>query len=189
MRRGKTRTLERGLRRMAIATFFKVQWQVARRVGRKDFDGAIRVLEEALNGGAMDVHHLDLIAHCHYWAKREEMAIASAKRALDIDPKFFGAMKLLSEIYARRTDHDTAAQYVRRALEQYPQPLPATPKGFFGILRAASFLFPRLRSVAVRAREDIGNPNKNTEQWYAWAKEYLAWYDQARGESTSPTIH
>ena len=177
--------LKSGLRRMAIGRFLKVQWQVARRVGRKDFDGAIRVLEEALNGGAMDVHPLELIAHCHYWAKREEMAIACAKRALDIDPKFFGAMKLLSEIYARRTDHDTAAQYVRRALEQYPRPLPPTPKAFLSILRAATFLFPRLRNVA----EDAGNPNKNTEQWYAWAKEYLAWYDHARGASASPTIH
>ncbi len=174
---------------MAIAAFLKAQWQVARRVGRKDFDGAIRVLEEALDGGAMDVHHLELIAHCHYWANREEMAIGSAKRALDTNPKSFGAMKLLSEIYARRTDHDTAAQYVRRALEQYPHPLPATPKAFFSILRAASLLFPRLRNIAVRAKEDIGNPNKNNEQWFAWAKEYLVWYDQARGESTSPTIH
>ena len=135
----------------------------------------------------MDVPHLELIAHCHYWAKREEMAIASAKRALDIDPKSFGAMKLLSEIYATRTDHDTAAQYVRRALEHYPQPAPATPGAFVGILRATSFLFPR--RIAVRAREEIENPDKNTEQWHAWAKEYLAWYDQARGESKSLTIN
>lgn len=174
---------------MSIAAFFRVQWQVARRVGRKDFDGAIRVLEQALDGGPMDAHYLEMIAHCHYWAKREEMAIASATRALQIDPGSFGAMKFLSEIYARRADHDTAAQFVRRALEHYPEPLPHAPKTFLQVLRAVSFIFPRLNPFAARTQEDVGNPNKTTEQWYAWAKEFLAWYDRTRDATTSPTIH
>lgn len=171
------------------STFLKVQWELARRLGRKDFDGAIRVLEQALDGGSMDAHYVEMIAHCHYWAKREEMAIASATRALHMDPKSFGAMKFLSEIHARRADHDTAAQFVRRALEHYPEPLPQTPKAFLQVLRAISFIFPRLKPFAARAQEDIGNPNKSTEQWYAWAKEFLAWYDQTQGAQTTPTIH
>ena len=174
---------------MLIATFWKVQWQLALRFGRKDFDGAIRVLEAALNGGATDVQYLEMIAQCHDWAKREEMAIASAKRALEVDAHSFEAMKLLSEIHARRIEHDIAASYVRRALEQYPQPLAQTPKVFFGILRAISLVFPRLRSLTARAKEDIGNPNKAKEQWYAWAKEYLAWYDETHGTSIRPTVH
>jgi len=56
---------------MFIATFLKVQWQLALRIGRQDFDGAIRVLEVALDGGATDVHYLEMIAQCHYWAKRQ----------------------------------------------------------------------------------------------------------------------
>jgi tetratricopeptide (TPR) repeat protein len=174
---------------MFIATFWKVQWQLALRIGRQDFDGAIRVLEAALEGGATDARYLEMIAQCHYWAKREEMAIASAKRALDVDAHSFEAIKLLSEIHARRIEHDIAASYVRRALEGYPQPLPQTPKAFFGILRLVSLVFPRLRSLAARAKEDIGNPNKANEQWYEWAKKYLAWYDETHGTGVGPTVH
>jgi tetratricopeptide (TPR) repeat protein len=174
---------------MSVATFLKVQWELARRIGRKDFDGAISALERALDGGLTDAQYLEMIAQCHYWAKREEMAIASARRALHVDPKAFGAMKFLSEVYARRGDHDTAAEFARQALEHYPEPLPETPKTFLRVLRAVSFMFPRLKPFAARTQEDIGNPNKSTEQWYAWAKEFLAWYDQTRGAQTAPTIH
>jgi hypothetical protein len=117
------------------------------------------------------------------------MAITSAKRALDLDPNSFGAIKILSEMYARRTEHELAAQYVRRGLERFPTPLPTMPKAFFGALRLASLIFPRLRTIEERAREDISDPNRNNDEWYVWAKQYLAWYDQSEGSRATPTIH
>src|SRR5712692_1199648 len=174
---------------MHFATFLKVQFQVARRVGRKDYDGAIHGLERALSGSKNDTPYLELIAQCHHWAGRDEMAIASAKKALDIDPMSFGAVKFLSEIHARRTEHELAAQYVRRGLENFPEPLPTMPRVFFGILRLASFAFPRVKAVEKKAKENISDPNRNNNEWYAWAKQYLAWYDQGHGGRATPTIH
>jgi|SRR5712691_427264 len=174
---------------MSFISDAKVQLQAARCVGRKDYDEAIRVLEAALSGSPRDVPFLELIAHCHYWANREDLALTSAQKALELDPKSFGAIKFMSGIYAKRTEHEVAAQYVRRGLENYPKPLPTPPKAFFLFLRLASFLFPRLRAIEKRAREDIADPNKSNSDWYTWARQYLAWYDGTHSDRTSPTVH
>jgi tetratricopeptide (TPR) repeat protein len=174
---------------MGIAALIKTQWQAARLVGKKDYDGAIRLVESALSGGAEDASLLVLVAHCHYWAKREDAALTSAQNALFLDPKSFEANKFLSGIYARRGEYDRAAQHAKHALENYPEPLPSVPKAFLSVVRVVAALFPRLRRIEQTAQQDLADPNKDNKRWYAWATEYLRWYDAAHGSRTSPTVH
>lgn len=174
---------------MSAIAFAKTQMEVARCVGRKDFDGAIRVLEASLSHDSTDIPSLEMIALCHRWSYRDDMAIATAQQALAYDPKSFGAIRLLSEMYAERDDHDTAARFVRLGLESFPEPAPPVPNMFFWILRLISIVVPRLRRLEEAAKRDLGDRNKDNREWYSWAKQYLAWYDAASGNQQMPTVH
>lgn len=173
---------------MSVA-YAKTQMHAARCIGRKDFDGAIRVLEQSLSNDSQDTPHLEMIALCHRWAHRNDMAIATAQQALAYDPKHFGSIRLLSEIHAERREHDTAAQFVRLGLENYPGPLPATPRFFFWVLGLGAVVFPRVKRIEEAARRDIGDPNKDNREWYSWAKQYLAWCDSNSGNQQAPSVH
>lgn len=174
---------------MSIVSFAKTQMQAAQCVGRKDFDGAIRVLEQSLSNDSKDIPYLEMIALCHRWSHRNDMAVATAEQVLAYDPKDFGAIRLLSEIHAERNEHDTAAQFVRLGLENYPEALPATPRFFFWVLRFVAIVFPRVRRIEEAAKRDISDPNKANGEWYSWAKQYLAWYDSASGNQQTPMVH
>ena len=163
--------------------------QAARCIGGKDFDGAIRVLERSLSNDSTDIRYLEMIALCHRWSHRNDLAISTAEQVLAYDPKDFAAIRLLSEIHAERNEHDTAAQFVRLGLENYPEPLPATPKIFFWVLHLVAFVFLRVRRIEETAKRDISDPNKASGAWYSWAKQYLAWYDSASGNRQTPTVH
>lgn len=131
---------------------------------------------------------MGLIALCHRWSHRNDMAIAAARQALAYEPTDFGPIRLLSEIHAERKEHDTAVQFVRLGLENYPEPLQAPPRFLFWVLRSAAVFFPRLRRVEEAATRDLGDPGKDNEEWYSWAKQYLAWYDSTFGKRQTLTV-
>jgi hypothetical protein len=112
-----------------------------------------------------------------------------AQRALEHDPTSFGAFQLLSEIYVERKEHETAAQFTRLGLDNFPEPTPSTPKFFFWVLRIGALLIPRLKRVEESVREDLADPNKEMREWYSWAKQYLAWYDASFQSKQTPTVH
>jgi tetratricopeptide (TPR) repeat protein len=174
---------------MSIVRFAKNQMRGAQCIGRENFDGAIRFLEESLSNSSTDTPSLEMIAMCHRWSHRNDMAIASAQRALAYGPKHFGALRLLSEIYAEWKEHDIAAKFIRLGLESYPEPLPTTPKIFFWVFRLGATTFPRLRRIEEAAKRDIDDPNSGNDEWYSWAKQYLVWYDAAYGNHQTPTVH
>jgi tetratricopeptide (TPR) repeat protein len=174
---------------MSFVRFSKTQLQLARFVGRKDFDGAIRVLEASLSQGADDVPALLMIALCHRWAHRDEDAILAARRVLASDPNSFEAIQLLSETHAQRGEHDVAVQFVRVGLESDPAPVPVPPTFFLWFVRIAAYLFPRLRHIENAAKAHLSDAKSGRAEWFAWARQYVAWYDQVAGNQRKPTIH
>jgi len=56
---------------MRVGRFVRANWQVARHVGRQDYDDAIDILERKLSGATASPY-LELIAHRHLWGKREK---------------------------------------------------------------------------------------------------------------------
>ncbi|MDO8387384.1 MAG: hypothetical protein Q7T13_13425 [Polaromonas sp.] len=174
---------------MSLIAFAQIQMELGRRIGRKDYDGAISILESSLSNTAKDVHALEMIAHCHRWSNRIDMAIDTARRVLVHDPKKFGALRLLSEVYAERNEHDIAAPFVRLGLESYPEPTPPAPRVVFWALRLAASVVPRIKRVEEDAREHLADPNKEVRDWFSWAKQYLAWYDSISGDKQTPIVH
>lgn len=169
---------------------FRDELKVARCIGSKDFDGAIRIMTSGLTNSKDDVWSFEMIAQCHQWAGRADMAITFAKRALEFDPKFFGSFELLSRIYAEKAEHETAAQYARLGLENYPAPIPPMPRIvvrlFQSVFWALGIFIPRLRALA---NLDAPDPNKPNNEWYNWAKQYLEWYQETHGDPMNPTVH
>ena len=112
---------------MRIARFFKVNWQIARRVGRQEYDSAIHILERELAGVPSDSTYLELSAISSF-SEARGLAIEFAKKALEFEPFSIEAIKVLTAIYAKRSEHELTARYIRHGLEHFPKPLPTTPK-------------------------------------------------------------
>jgi tetratricopeptide (TPR) repeat protein len=163
----------------------KLDLGVARCVGRNDFDGAVRLLEEAL-AGSPNADDMTMLATCHRWAGRPEMAIQTAERALDLDATSFNAIQLLSELHAERKDYATAARFARLGLEQFPEPLAASPRVFQWVLSAMVALVPRMREIEASTRQTLDDPSASSRKWYEWATAYLAWYDQTCAKQSNP---
>ncbi|MCI0612265.1 hypothetical protein L0244_04675 [bacterium] len=167
-----------------MMTFFswlkvcKYHLHAAHYVGRKDYDQAIQIIAKSLVGSKQDVWSLEMIALCHHWAKRDDLAIETVKRALAYDQTSFGAIELISKIFASRSDHDNAAHYMRVGLDNFQEPLPRIPRFYFSLLRFLGVLFPRFKRLSKQAEKDLVNPDQSREEWNAWAKEYLTWYDE-----------
>lgn len=174
---------------MGLVAFAKTQLEVGRCVGRKDYDGAIRVLESSLSNSNADAHSLVMIALCHRWSNRNDDAIEMAQRALYHDSKNFGAYRLLAEVYAERKEHAMAVRFVRLGLDHFPEPTPPAPKLIIWLLRVSAFFVPRFRRVTETARTELTDPDSDTRDWFAWAKQYLAWYDSEYGDKHVPTLH
>ena len=173
---------------MRFIKIMKTQMDVARYVGYKDYDGAIRVLQASLSNSAIDIPSLELIAHCHRWSSRNDMAISVAQQTLAYDPNNFESMRLLSEIYAERKDHVSAVRFIRLGLENYPEPQPSVPKIYFSLLRLVSAIVPRFRSIHEAAKRDLGDLDNGNRKWFFWAKQYIAWYNSVSGREQDPIV-
>lgn len=174
---------------MKLMAFAKAQMEVGRCIGRKDYDGAIRVLESSLSNTSTDVPSLTMIALCHRWSHRNDEAIVTAQRVLAHDSTSFEALRLLSEIYAERKEHESAARFARLGLENFPEPTPPAPKFVLWLLHVGAIFSSRIRRVEEAARRDLAEPDKEKREWYVWAKQYLAWHDSEFGDNQTPTVH
>jgi tetratricopeptide (TPR) repeat protein len=166
---------------------FREQLALARLVGRRDFDGAIRIVSRGLTNSNKDVSSLTMIAQCHLWADREDQALASAEQALRYDSKNFKAIELVARIFINRSQHETAVEYVRAGLENFPSPSPPMPRFYLWLTRALGRVSRRLKW----AEGSLRDLDKSDREWYDWAKKYLAWYDETHpdGRSEIPTVH
>src|SRR6266550_6313708 len=169
--------------------FVSPMFRVAKSMRRKDFPAAIRMLEEHLIGEPSDVFSLLMLAECYRWSGFDDKAIQTASRILQYDANDFSGLRLLSEIYARREEKDRAAEFVRRALENYPQPTPHTPHMLISVAKFLARVLPPLRHMQARDFAVLEDPNTSDREWFDWAKRYLAWYDGATGGNASPVLH
>lgn len=174
---------------MRLASFAKTQLKLARCIGRKDYDGAIRVLESSLSNTDEDAPSLVMVARCHRWSKRDDDAIGVAQGALSCDAGNFEAYRLLADIHAEREEHETAVRFVRLGLDNFPEPTPPVPKYIFWILRVSALVIPRFKRAEEKTRRELADIDSETRDWYAWAKQYLAWYGSQFGGKHTPTVH
>lgn len=165
---------------MGTASFLKIQMKVAPLIGRRDFDGAVKVLEGELDGTSEDIPYLEMIAQCHWEAGSEEKAIETAKKALALDPSNFEMPMMLSQIFAEHEDHEQAINYVKIGLNNFPsEPIPAPPSWAFSALKLAGKFSARWKRIHEAANQDLQDPDKDRREWQSWAHEYQTWYEDA----------
>ena len=109
--------------------------------------------------------------------------------ALRCDSDDFDALRMLAEIYANRNEHDKAVDFVRRGLANHPKPSAPLPRVAKALRIVAPLLPKRLRRAIETDLTIFEDPGANDRKWFAWAKEYLAWYDGTKGSSTAPVVH
>lgn len=166
-----------------------LMFRVAKFIGRKDFPAAIRALEECAARDPGDVGTLDLLAQCHRWAGANDKAIEVAEKALTLDPTDFSSLRLLSVILADRGEHNRAVEYVRRGVQHYPKEM--APLAPF-VVTLGKIVMRVLRPRHRMAAEEFApweRINSENREWFAWAKQYLAWFESSTGSDTSPLLH
>lgn len=167
---------------------WKLEMAAARHMDSKRYDEAINCFREVIEEEGESPHSLEMMALCY----EQKMNISKAKefalRALEIETNSFGALKMLARFAISEENYSEARDYVLRALESYPEPLPEAPLfllKFFRFLRRVA----KFRKMSDAAVDILQNMNKDTEDWYRWAKEYLEWYESQFGEKSVPTCH
>jgi tetratricopeptide (TPR) repeat protein len=164
---------------MNIAKSLKTQMRVAPLIGRKDYEGALRILEGEITGTAEDMLYLEIIVFCHLETGNQEKAIETAKKALALNPTSFEMPKMLSQLFAEREDHEQAVKYVKIGLSNYPTEVPPVPPNWAcGLLKLAGKFSPRWKRVEEATKDDFRDPDKDRREWQVWAQEYLTWYDE-----------
>jgi tetratricopeptide (TPR) repeat protein len=158
-------------------------------IGRKDFAAAIRALESYQVSNPTDTECLDLLAQCHRWSGAGDKAIEVAEKVLEVDPHYFPALKLLSEILAQGSDHERAAAYLRRGVESYPQEMSPLPYFLLQLARVTMRILRPRREMSAQGFEPWETINAENRAWFKWAKEYLAWFDDKTGSKTLPVLH
>jgi tetratricopeptide (TPR) repeat protein len=164
-------------------------FRVAKLIGRKDYPNAIKELEANLHHNPSDPFSRRMLVECYRWSGLEEKAIEAASSILGENPNDFFALKSLGEIYSVRNESDRAAAFVRRALENYPEPTPGVSRRFIRFLKFLSRVFPPLRHLQAEDFSFLEDPNSNDRKWFDWAKQYLAWHNVSSGGGSMPTLH
>jgi tetratricopeptide (TPR) repeat protein len=165
---------------MLLAGFLKDQMKISQLVGKNDYEGAIRVLEGSLTNTSEDIPSLEMIALFHSYTGQDEKAIETANKVLAFDANSFGALRLLSQEYAERDEHEIAVNYAKKGVENYPsEDQFAPPDWLFSILKLSAKCSDRFKRIEQHAKKDIAGFNKDRVDWLTWAKEYLSWYDEA----------
>jgi len=165
---------------MQMTSFLKNQMLLARHVGNKDHQAAIKILEESLTDSPKDVTTLEVIALFHHLSGEDEKGIEAANKALSYDNTCFGALKVLSEIYAEQENHEMTIQFVRRGIEHFKSDeIPLPLKMFSSLAKGLSTVSSKFQKVAERAKQNL----EGNKEWLAWAHSYVAWYEEMSGQS------
>ena len=143
-------------------------------------------MSRSLKGRATDAYTLWTIASLHAAMGRDVEAIAAARRAVDLQPNEFTGHALLADLLARTNDHDGAAVHYRKGLENYPEPLPRPPKSFMAAFKFITYFFPRLSRADPNTA--VSEIEREHQEWFYRAKDYLSWYDAQRGSTLKPKI-
>ena len=159
---------------MPVTTFLKDQMLLARHVGNKDYQTAIKILEESLTDSPEDVATLEVIALFHHLSGKDEKGIESANKAIAYDNTSFGALKVLSEIYVGQGNHEMTIQFVRRGIEHFRNDeIPLPLRMFATLAKGLSSVSPRFQKVAEQSKNNL----EGNKEWLVWAHSYVAWYE------------
>lgn len=94
-----------------------IEIRAARAFRLKNYPLAIRHLNDLLECVGENPHTLHMLALCHSRQNEDLMALAFARRALQVDDRHMESLKLLAQLHFTRGEHAEARTFVARALE------------------------------------------------------------------------
>lgn len=136
----------------------RLERRAARAFGLKDYDGAIRALEDLLDVVGENPNTLHVLATCRQRKGEHGLAIAAAERGLSADPKHLSCLRILAEAHAARDELDSARGYAARALALFDA-RPQAPATLLDRLRV--YIDPRRRGLGLTPQE---------RDWIRWAR-------------------
>lgn len=137
---------------------------------KRDFSTAIELFEKALLESGDSLHILGHIAYCYNKKDVLDRSIQYCERALKIDPKYFFAFEILSEVYAKKCDNSKAYYYIHKAMKNRPT-IPKLPNFINRIIKSL-----RLEKTKISLLNNIWNEPEDAE-WLKWAQQFKASYE------------
>jgi tetratricopeptide (TPR) repeat protein len=174
---------------------------------QKDFDGAIRYSQEALDLDGTEVFGLSSLAQYLEHAGRDEEALEVAERALRISSNEYYALQVGARLYAKLGDYQRARDYVLRSLASEPRSSNRwdrwerwMSKGLHSLGGLAVSLARRLPGLRNRVYQGALDKHRkhadpfdewdeSLRHWRRWAEDYLKWYSENVEESQGGAVH
>jgi tetratricopeptide (TPR) repeat protein len=153
--------------------------QVSRAVGRGDDSRVEMLCNSALARDADDTFALSVLANIYWRSEKYEQALPFALRVLDITPNDFEALRIVVHVYAARGDNAFTYRYAKCLCAAKPLISPPV-RGLTTLLSPFAWM-PKVRAVRARLASGMKREGSNSENWIAWARAYVLWY-----ESQSP---
>jgi tetratricopeptide (TPR) repeat protein len=154
--------------------------QVSRAVGRGEDSRVETLCNSALALDADDTFALSVLANMYWRSEKYEQALPFALRVLDITPNDFEALRIVAHAYAARGDNEFTYRYAKSLCGA--KPLISPPVRGLTVLLSPFAWVPKVRAVRGRLASGMKREDNHNEDWIAWAKEYVLWY-----ESHSPS--
>jgi len=154
--------------------------QASRRFGRGDYTGAAECYQQLTAADPRDSFALFMLTQCHERQGRHAEALATAMKAVALDPGDYMALRSMASACVNTGDPHTAKLYVERALAAKPPTMSGREVrfliGFSRVVVAILRLVPRYRKrVRPLASADF-DLKPDAREWRTWAHKYLAWY-------------
>ena len=117
-----------------------------------------------------DAHYF---AACEAWRQgKYDVALRHAERGIALEPDSLALLKILAQTAADNGDDMQAYEYAKRLLNAKRIDKVAEP--WLRLLLTPFRLFPTYRA---RSQEFFENYVPKNDEWLAWAKEYVEWYE------------
>jgi tetratricopeptide (TPR) repeat protein len=140
----------------------KAGWAAYR---KKDYSTALELFEKDLQKNGDRLHILGSIAFCYNKKNVLDKSIHYCERALNIDPNYYFAFQILSEVHAKKSENSEAYDYIQKAMNHRPT-LPKFP----------DFLTRILQGLRLAHLKDIWDEPEDSE-WLSWAQQFKESYE------------
>lgn len=155
-----------------------VERTATRAIARRDFRGAITVLERSISRRGDDELSLMMLAQCCEWLGEHTRAVEYAGRVLADAPDEELSLRVIVRSYLRLGKPAKAYRHICAALEV---PRPPAPPAWHRRLRNGLGRLPGLHRLAPRPARDA--------DWVVWAKEWKAEYEAIFRREGRPRMH
>ena len=171
---------------------FVVAWKLemcaVQRMGARRYEEALECYREMMERVKPSAHHWEMMAQCYEWVGETEKAERAARCALEAEDDRFEALRLLARVSIAQGHYAQAREYVQKALRVKRRSPSARRSMLFRMARFFGEVLGKHR-VGDNPPVALKGPERDDEQWDAWAREFLSGYEQVFGSKSNASGH